>query len=179
MLQEQGVPTSATSKAGVEERLLAVSIDRSRFSPCVFASMSTGRHESLFSHSRSFPFDYRAGFDESTVSRIAEHLQLPSASTATLSKLIHSLLKIFTDKEAFLLETRIVPDDEGKVQVQGARFGFDDAAFKSNRQKEVQQLRDVHDENPEEVEAEKDGIVYIRSVTLLVLLMKVTRLIGA
>jgi len=164
MLRERGISTSETPRVAAEECLLAVSIDRSKFSPCIVASPTTENHDEVFSQSRRFPLDYRNGFDESIVPSVAEHLQLPPGSSAALSNLIRNLWEIFTRREAFVLETRIVLNDEGDVQVRGARFGFDDAAFKSNRQQDVQKLRDVQDEIPEEVEAEKDGIVYIRFV---------------
>src|SRR6202043_367521 len=45
----------------------------------------------------------------------------------------------------------------------GARFGFDDAAFRSaERQVDIHGLRCVEDEMSEEAEAERDGIVYIK-----------------
>lgn len=57
------------------------------------------------------------------------------------------------------------PSVDGKLEVYDARFGFDDAAYRSaGRQEEVHQLRDKEEEVPEEVVAEKDGIVYIKYV---------------
>ncbi|KAI9879400.1 MAG: hypothetical protein M1830_008619 [Pleopsidium flavum] len=162
MLGERGISTSETPLVAAEECFLAVSIDRSRFSPSIVASPTADDHNWMSSQSRRFTFDYRTGFDENMVLSIAEHLRLPPTSIVTLSHLIRNLLQIFKNKEAFLLETRLALDDEGNVQVRGARFGFDDAAFKSNRQQDVQNLRNVQDEIPEEIEAEKDGIVYIR-----------------
>lgn len=54
---------------------------------------------------------------------------------------------------------------DGSFEVHGARFGFDDAAFRSSgRQKDIQALRNIAEEVREEVEAEKDGIVYIKFV---------------
>jgi succinyl-CoA synthetase alpha subunit len=51
----------------------------------------------------------------------------------------------------------------GELKVVGACFGFDDAAYRScGRQADLQQLRDVVAEDPAEIEAEKNGIVYIK-----------------
>ena len=161
MLRERGVSVLLTSSPAAEERLLAISIDRSRFSPCIVASPTTNTKDQL-SRARRFAFDYRTGFDLSDVPSMTEHLELPANSSAALSTLVQALLDIFRNKEAFLLETRFAFDAEGGLQVRGTRFGFDDAAFKSNRQLDVHKLRDVENEVPEEVEAEKDGIVYIK-----------------
>ena len=163
MLRERGVPVSLTPSPAAEDRLLVISIDRSKFSPCIVASPTVDADDQRL-QARRFAFDYQTGFDLNSISSITEHLGLPASSADALSTLVQSLLEIFRTKEAFLLETRIALNDEGDLEVRGARFGFDDAAFKSNRQLDVQKLRSVEDEVPEEVEAEKDGIVYIKSV---------------
>lgn len=171
MLRERGISVSLTQSPAAEERLLAISIDRSRFSPCIVASPTTNT-EVQPSQARRFTFDYRTGFDLNDITSVTEHLELPANSAAALSRLVQALLEIFRTKEAFLLETRIALDEEGELQVRGARFGFDDAAFKSNRQLDVQKLRDVENEVPEEVEAERDGIVYIKFLLPLSPMMK-------
>jgi succinyl-CoA synthetase alpha subunit len=80
----------------------------------------------------------------------------------SLLKLISGLFYIFIKKEAFLLETMFV-ERLGDLKVVGAHFGFDDAAFRSTkRQSDVHALRAIGDEDPQELEAEKDGIVYIK-----------------
>lgn len=57
------------------------------------------------------------------------------------------------------------PSADGKLEVYDARFGFDDAAYRSaGRQEEVHKLRDMKEEVLEEVVAEKDGIVYVKYV---------------
>jgi succinyl-CoA synthetase alpha subunit len=97
------------------------------------------------------------------VARITSFLELPSGCNKSLGELIKQLWSIFKAKEAFVLETRISFSSEGVAEVHGARFGFDDAAFRSSgRQVEVHQLRDLTKEVPEELEAEKHGIIYIK-----------------
>jgi succinyl-CoA synthetase alpha subunit len=69
---------------------------------------------------------------------------------------------MFYEKEAFFLSTSVV-ERLGEIKVVGARFGFDDAAYRScGRQAGLQALRDVAAEDPAELEAEKSGIVYIK-----------------
>lgn len=160
LLRKQGVNASEYSGSG-KQRLLAVAVDRVSKSPAILASPATDP-DKMHAEAKFFPFDYRTGFDESQAPAIAEHLQLTGSAADYLPKLIKQLVTLYMEKEAFLLETKFV-ERLGELKVTGARFGFDDAAFKSNkRQAEVHALRKVEDEVPEEVEAEKDGIVYIK-----------------
>jgi len=81
----------------------------------------------------------------------------------SLKRLIDELVELFFTKEAFVLETRVLVGESGKLEVVGARFGFDDAAYKSaKRQEDIHKLRNVEDEIPQEVEAEEYGIVYVK-----------------
>jgi succinyl-CoA synthetase alpha subunit len=160
LLRERGINASEYSGKG-KQRLLAVAVDRSSLSPCIIASPAMNP-ENFHDEAKSFPFDYRAGFDTKLVSAVAEHLQLSGSSRDSLPKLIQGLVDIFMQKEAFLLETKFV-ERLGELKVTGAHFGFDDAALRSgNRQADIHALRRIEDEDPDEVEAEKDGIVYIK-----------------
>lgn len=77
--------------------------------------------------------------------------------------MVQALWDIFREKEAFVLETQIGTAANGGLEVHTARFGFDDAAFRSSgRQEEIHRLRNIAEEVPAEVEAEKDGIVFIK-----------------
>jgi succinyl-CoA synthetase alpha subunit len=160
LLREGGINASEYSGKG-RKRMLAVAVDRANLSPCIIASPASNQ-EDPHAEAKSFPFDYRNGFDVSQVSEIAEHLQLGQFSKYSLPKLISGLVDLYMKKEAFLLETTFV-ERLGDLKVVGARFGFDDAAFRStNRQSDIHALRGVEDEDPRELEVEKDGIVYIK-----------------
>jgi len=92
-----------------------------------------------------------------------EDLQLRPDFQDTFYAIINSLTRFFIDKEASSLRLQIVPDSSQRFAVQSADLSFDDAAYRSaGRQKDIQALRTVEDEVPEEVEVEKDGIVYIK-----------------
>jgi len=163
MLQAKGIPT-VNQPTSDNECLLAVSIDRSARQPCLIASPSTKPSE-MFELSRRFPFGY--GTDEATsdamLRDVASHLNVGGNGQKALGKLVGDLVDIFMSKEAFLLETRITITNEGGLQVQGAKFGFDDAAFRSSgRQAEIHALRDLSLEVPEDVEAEKSGMIYVK-----------------
>jgi succinyl-CoA synthetase alpha subunit len=160
MLREQGINAAKNSGKG-RRRLLSVAVDRMSLSPCIIASPASDPDDA-HDEAKSFPFDYLKGFDPSSVAALAQHLQLDQSMHQSLLKLINGLFYMFVRKEAFLLETMFV-ERLGELKVVGARFGFDDAAFRSTkRQLDVHALRAIEDEDAQELEAEKDGIVYIK-----------------
>lgn len=131
-------------------------------SPCIIASPTTDFDPA---QSRKFPFSYTQNnfVNSSLIAALASHLGLPDSAHGKLADLVQALWEIFTEKEAFVLETRVDISATGDLEVHGARFGFDDAAFRSaGRQEVIHRLRNTAEEVPEEVEAEKDGIVYVK-----------------
>ncbi|PMD48664.1 putative succinyl-CoA synthetase subunit alpha [Hyaloscypha variabilis F] len=160
LLRERGINASEYSGRG-RKRMLAVAVDRANLSPCIIASPATSTGDP-HAQAKKFAFDYKQGFDVGQAPAIAEHLQLGDSSKESLPKLINGLVDLYMKKEAFLLETMFV-ERLGELKVVGARFGFDDAAFRSTkRQSGIHGLRRTEDEDPQELEAEKDGIVYIK-----------------
>ncbi|KAI9819866.1 MAG: hypothetical protein M1827_006435 [Pycnora praestabilis] len=165
MLRDRGIAVTEPSSSSGKEYNLSVAIDRSNRSPCIVVSPALIAGQETHHPRKKFPFDYQAGFDGSLVHSIAEELRLDHslpASQDSLVELLWGLVSIFMEREASMLETSISVGNRD-VQVHGARFVFDDAAYKSaKRQEDVHKLRRVQDEISEEVEAEKDGIVYIK-----------------
>ena len=144
---------------------LTLTVDRTSLSPCILASPTADFEPSLTGR---FPFPYAnpdLGGKSSLLKAVATHLQLPAEAYENLAQLLQSLWQIFREKEGYLLEVRTNLSSSG-LEVRGARFGFDDAAYKSSgRQEEVHKLRNKAEEVSEEVEAEKDGIVYVKCVS--------------
>lgn len=140
---------------------VSISVDRTALSPCIIASPNA---ESDPAHSCKFPFSYaQSSLDSSLISDVASYLGLPASAHSKLADLTQALWEIFKEKEAFVLETQVGISSGGSLEVHGARFGFDDAAYRSSgRQGDIHRLRNVAEEAPEEVEAEKDGIVYVK-----------------
>ncbi|KAH6718971.1 succinyl-CoA synthetase-like protein [Leptodontidium sp. MPI-SDFR-AT-0119] len=160
LLRERGFNASKYSGKGTK-RMLAVGVDRANMSPCIIASPATNPEEP-HAGAKKFPFEYQKGVDASQIQQIADHLQLSESSKDALPKLVNGLVKLFMEKEAFLLETMLV-ERLGDLKIVGANFGFDDAAFRSTkRQADIHALRRIEDEDAQEVEAENDGIVYIK-----------------
>lgn len=160
ILEQKSVIFSESPSAS--DFAVSVSVDRTALSPCIIAAPTA---ESDPSQSRRFPFGYtQRNLDEgSLIPEVASHVGLPASAHGRLSSLVQALWEIFREKEAFVLETRVGTTPDGSLEVHGARFGFDDAAFRSSgRQEDIHRLRDTAEEVPEEVEAEKDGIVYVK-----------------
>ncbi|PYH99391.1 succinyl-CoA synthetase subunit alpha [Aspergillus ellipticus CBS 707.79] len=160
MLRERSIPVNETATSDTDF-FLSLTVDRTALSPCILASASAGFEPA---QTGRFPFAYEGtGLSSAhpVVEAVASHLQLPAAARESVAGLLQGLWQIFTEKEAYLLEVRANATET--FEVRGARFGFDDAAFRSSgRQQEVQRLRNPAEEVAEEVEAEKDGIVYVR-----------------
>ena len=143
---------------------VSISIDRTSLSPCIVASPSA-KFDPTQSH--KFPFSYTENsfLESPIIAAVASHLGLPTSTHSKLAGLIQSLWEIFKEKEAFVLETLVGVAKDGDLEVHAARLGFDDAAFRSSgRQEDIHSLRNTAEEVPEEVEAEKDGIVYVKYV---------------
>lgn len=157
ILRQLGV-TVVESADPNAQKLLAVTVNRSTRSPCVIASPSNDVSEAA-----KFDFIYDTeGDPEIPITAIAQHLGLGPEVIGSLSQVVSELVSLFMEKEAFLLETKIV-ENAGTIELVAAHFGFDDAAFRScKRQADIQSMRDTTVEDPVEISVEKDGIVYIK-----------------
>ncbi|KAK8055286.1 succinyl-CoA synthetase alpha subunit [Apiospora rasikravindrae] len=167
LLREQGIDVSETPAKVPDsaQRLLAVLINRATSSPCIIASPTTSDTDVA---ARSFDFDYPIhGTPDLApiLPKIIKILNLGEDSLPSLSTLIHQLVSLFMSKEAFLLHTLVTAaaPNHNAVKVTHAHLGFDDAALRSGkRQADIHALRDASLEDPAEVSAEPDGIVYIK-----------------
>ncbi|KAI0421217.1 succinyl-CoA synthetase-like protein [Xylaria grammica] len=165
LLRQRGLPVADSTSTPNDDRVLAVSLNRSTRSPCVIAaSPADGGARKL----KRFDYNYGAGAEDLDISAIASQLGLDGSNheiTSSLRTIVIGLVALFAEKEAYLLETRLVaPKSAGsQITIASARFGFDDAAHRSGRrQADIQALRDTSVEDAAEVEAEKDGIVYVK-----------------
>ncbi|KAF7895098.1 hypothetical protein EAF00_006912 [Botryotinia globosa] len=146
---------------------LAIGIDRSNRCPCLIIQ-GPGKENESSTKSIKLPFSYDAARMSNVLHQCSSHLGLRPQSRL-LNSLISGLYELFKEKEAFLLECVVKNQKEAKQEghqrmvVVNARFGFDDAAFKSsNRQSEIHSLPRADIQDPAESAAEKDGIVYIK-----------------
>ncbi|KAI1175398.1 succinyl-CoA synthetase-like protein [Nemania sp. FL0916] len=165
LLRERGLPVTHDTSSPDGSHLLAVTLNRSTKSPCIVASPSA---HSNAKNVKRFDYDYELGPKSLNFSAIASHLGFDSTNNGVVSSLRHivaGLVTLFAEKEAYLLETHVVISKSARpeISIVYARFGFDDASHRSGkRQADIQALRDTSVEDPAELEAEKDGIVYIK-----------------
>lgn len=160
LLRQHGITAAPYSGHGTRH-LLAVGIDRSTRSPCLIASPSLPSDPAApSSPAKRFPLSSSAS-DTLSIDRIASHLSLSQseATTTSLRTLIRALTTLFREREAFCLETEIV-ERLGAIKVVAARFGLDDAAYRSlGRQADLHNLPST--DSPAILEAAREGIVYI------------------
>ncbi|KAF9890263.1 hypothetical protein FE257_006176 [Aspergillus nanangensis] len=163
MLKEKSIPVRETAPSD-SDIFLNLTVDRTALTPCILAS---SRADFSPSTTGRFAFPYASksftSGEAPVIEDIASHLRLPDSARGKLASLVQGLWEIFKEKEAYILEVRATPTADGTLEVRGARFGFDDAAYRSSgRQEEVHRLRNPAEEVREELEAEKDGIVYVK-----------------
>ncbi|KAJ5793995.1 ATP-grasp fold subdomain 2 [Penicillium paradoxum] len=141
---------------------ISITVDRTALSPCIIVA-PTAKSEPARSLRIPFPYTQTKFNDSPIAATAASHLNLPASANKKVEELVQALWEIYKEKEAFVLETRVGISADGTLEVHSARFGFDDAAFRSSgRQEDIHKLRNISEEVPEEVEAEKDGIVYVK-----------------
>ena len=162
MLENHGIPISQSEDPESRDYFLTLNVDRTKYTPCIVTSYSIGG-ESPQLHAKTYPLGFDKVVNNSTLSSIATDLNCKEASLESLSHLLSSLIDIFFGKEASSLSIRVSRNQQGELAVARAEFTFDDAALRSGeRNADLQELREIEGEVPEELEAEQDGIVYIK-----------------
>jgi len=82
------------------------------------------------------------------------------AQIKQISKIVPALYKLYSEKDASLVEINpLVTTEEGDIVALDAKIGFDDNA--TFRHPDVMELRDLSEEDPKEVDASKYGLSYI------------------
>ena len=173
MLKHKGVAMTEQEDPEARDYFLTVTFDRNLYKPCIITSFSIGG-ESAHIHAKSYPMEF--GDHGAYITHVDSVLsdfrvksptgEMRQRSWDSLAKILSSLVEIFYEKEASSLYTRVTSDMRGSFTVARADFEFDDGALQSRRQLDIKAMQDITKEVPEEVEAEKDGIIYIKSVTI-------------
>ncbi len=105
--------------------------------------------------------DPASGYEPFHGRKIAAALKLTGDQIDQCVKLIDSLYRAFIDKDMSLLEINpLVVTKAGKLLCLDAKINFDDNAL--FRHKDIQELRDVEEEDPAEVEASKYDLNYVK-----------------
>ncbi|OLN86469.1 Succinyl-CoA ligase [ADP-forming] subunit beta [Colletotrichum chlorophyti] len=145
---------------------LAMTFDRENYCPVIIASKSSEDDTQKISMRRprrleTFAFTLTGGVTPDIVQKVSNFLGVYGTEVQTLRGIIERLYKIFTSKDATLLEINpLVRSSEGDLLCLNASCTFDDAAAK--RQEDLFAKRDVENGIPEEAEAERYGLVYVK-----------------
>ena len=92
---------------------------------------------------------------------IADALELKGDLAKQCGKLIKTLYTLFTEKDASLIEINpLVVTTDGQLQCLDAKMAFEDNAL--FRHPDIEALRDLHEEDPAEVEASKYDLSYVK-----------------
>ena len=147
------------------EMYLAIVMDRAAQAPVIIAAKEGGvdieelaehRPEAIARH-RVHPVKGVQGFQ---LRALCKHLGLTGEQAKAGGKLISGLVQAFMALDCSLAEVNpLIVTKQGEVKALDAKMSFDDNAL--FRHKEVQDLRDVNEEDPKEVEAKKFDLNYI------------------
>ncbi|KAH9996599.1 succinyl-CoA synthetase beta chain, SSC-beta [Russula vinacea] len=108
------------------------------------------------------PIPFATGLTKETAISVAKKLGFSSEkATEEAADIFVNLYRIFKEKDATQIEINpLAETTDGAVLCMDAKFGFDDNA--EFRQKDVFDLRDISQEEPSEVEAQKANLNFIK-----------------
>jgi succinyl-CoA synthetase beta subunit len=147
------------------ELYLGMVIDRASGWPTIMASAEGGVEiEEVAARSPEKilrePVDPAVGIQAFQARKIAFGLDIPKASVNKAVAFITALYRAFVDSDGSLAEINpLVLTKSGDLIALDAKMGFDDNAL--FRHADIRELRDIHEEDPKEVEASKHDLNYI------------------
>lgn len=148
------------------ELYLSMLVDRAIGRVAVVASTEGGMDIETVAHEHpekivEQAIDPACGFQAYEGRKIAFALGLSGKQVGEFVKLVGGLYKAFTDLDCSLIEINpLVVTGAGQVVALDAKMNFDDNAL--YRHKELEDLRDVDEEDPAETEAAKYALNYVK-----------------
>ena len=149
-----------------QELYLSVTLDRAAERPLLMASRAGGMDIEEVAESNPDAIlreliDPLLGVLPFQCRRIASGLGFEGGTARQIQSIVGSVVAAYLETDASLVEINpLMVDSKGDVYALDAKMNFDDNAL--FRQRDVVDLRDVHEENPLEVEASEHGISYIK-----------------
>ncbi len=105
--------------------------------------------------------DPKVGMQSFQARKMVFQLHLPDALVREGTKLIMNLYRLFIESDASLAEINpLVVTEDGRLLAADAKINFDDNAL--FRHPDVEKLRDIHEEEPAEVEAAEQKLSYVK-----------------
>ncbi|KAL4243087.1 Succinate--CoA ligase [ADP-forming] subunit beta, mitochondrial [Abortiporus biennis] len=148
------------------EYYVAVLNDRATGGPVLVASAQGGMNiEEVAAKDPSAiittPINFDHGLSKEEALSVAHKLGFKDQAAVEAGDIFINLYKIFKDKDATQIEINpLAETKDGAVLCMDAKFGFDDNA--EFRQKDIFALRDITQEEPSEVEAQKANLNFIK-----------------
>ena len=104
--------------------------------------------------------DPKTGLTEAEAASLATKIGIPDNLTVEAGRLMQALYQAFWDKDASLAEINpLIVTSDARVMALDAKINFDESAM--YRHPELQELRDLDEEDIDEIEASKFGLNYI------------------
>ena len=148
------------------ELYLGVVLDRSEGFPVMMASKFGGMEiEEVAAENPDAilkaHFDPDVGLHPYLGRKLAFGLGLEGEAFKSGTKFMHALAKAYGETDASLLEINpLVTTTDGRVIALDAKMNVDDSAL--YRHKDIEEMRDIHEEEPLEVDASKFDLNYIK-----------------
>ncbi len=148
------------------ELYLGIVVDRAASSPVLMVSSAGGMEiekvaaetpELIFKEA----FDRDAGLDAYQARKLAAALELAPGSVRSAVAFMQRLCRLFVAQDCSLVEINpLVVTEKGDLVALDAKMSFDDNAL--FRHKEIQEFRDVDEEEPTEVRAGEAGLSFVK-----------------
>jgi succinyl-CoA synthetase beta subunit len=148
------------------ELYLGIVVDRSSAGPVLMVSSEGGVNiEEVAANTPELiykePFDPAYGLQSFQARKLCAKLELKGATVRSAEKFMRGLCKVFVANDCSLAEINpLVVTGGGEMIALDAKMTFDDNAM--FRHKDLEQLRDLAEEQPAEVRAGKAGLSYVK-----------------
>ena len=149
-----------------KEFYLGITLDRKLGMPVIMASSQGGMDIEEVAHKdpkaiHREPVDAVLGIQPFQTRAVASAFGLKGDSYKKCIDFVQKLLRAYVETDASLLEINpLLVTKEGDVLALDAKMNFDDNAL--FRHKNIVEMRDLHEEDPLEVEASQFGLNYIK-----------------
>ena len=158
LLIEEGAPIE-------DELYIGLVVDRSSQRVTVMASSEGGTEIETVAEEtpeliHKVSIDPSSGLTTAEAEGLAAKIGIPSGLVSEAGKLIQALYQAFWEKDASLAEINpLITTSDGRVIALDAKINFDESAM--YRHPELHDLRDLDEEDEDEIEAAKYGLNYI------------------
>ena len=149
-----------------KEYYVAITLDRSKSKNVIMASTEGGVEIEEVAEKTPEKIikvwvDPSLGIQASQARQLAFRLGFTGDALKQAVKLFLALYKAYVETDASIAEINpLVLTEQGNLVALDAKFNFDSNAL--YRQKEIAEMRDLHEEDPTEVEADKFNLNYIK-----------------